>query len=132
MRLKIDKRADEHLAAIRRVAEELPTGKRNRILNRCDRLEMLYRRMEEDPRTSEDMQTEIVGHYQTTRKIIAALISGRSLSYKNMREFRTVEWHTRIHEAREIIAKRYPEYSFCSKWITEDKHPYKLYWLETK
>ena len=131
MRMKIDKRVDEHIAAIRRIAEELPTGKKNRLLNRCDRLAMVCRRMD-DPRTPEEMNEDIKGHYQTTKKIIAALISGRSLSYKDMREFHTVEWHTRIDEARTIIAKRYPEYTFCSKWITGEKHPYKLYWLEGK
>lgn len=131
MRLKIDKRVEEQIAAIREVARELPDGKKNRILNRCDRLVMLYRRAD-DPRTPEDMQTDIAEHYNTTKKIIAALLSGRALSYKDMREFRTVEWHTRISEAKTIIAKRYPEYNFMSKWETGERHPYKIYWLETK
>ena len=132
MRIKLDERVAEHLAAIRKVAEELPAGKRNRILNRCNRLSMIYRREDFDVRTPEDMRMDIEGHYQTTKKIVAALISGRELSYKNMNEFHTVEWHTRICEAKDIIATRYPEYTFCSKWITGEKHPYKLYWIEVR
>ena len=109
----------------------LPMGKRNQVINRVDRIRMIMRQAQpEDPRTPEQMNEDIKGHYNTTKRIVAALLSGRELSYKDMKEFNTVEWHTRICEAKTIIAKRYPEYTFCSRWATGDKHPYKIYWLE--
>lgn len=120
-----------YLNFIRTEAQNLPAGRRNQILNRCDRIAILFRRQyEQDKRTAAQEQTSIVEHYATTSRIVAALIAGRKLSYRDMREFRTAEWHTRIHEAKTIIARRYPEYIFCSAWQTDGKHPYKVYWLE--
>lgn len=122
---------NSYLNYIRTEAQNLPAGRRNQILNRCDRIAILFRRQyEQDKRTAAQEQTSIVEHYATTTRIVAALLAGRKLSYLNMREFKTAEWHTRIHEAKTIIARRYPEYIFCSRWETEGKHPYKLYWLE--
>ena len=123
----------EALTTIRRIAMNLPIGKRNQVLNRCDRIHILMRHTHpEDPRTPGQMSESIVEHYATTKRIVAALLAGRELSYKDMKEFKTVEWHTRICEAKAIIAKRYPEYTFLSRWATGDKHPYKIYWLEDK
>lgn len=122
---------NSYLNYIRTEAQNLPAGRRNQILNRCDRIAILFRRQyEQDKRTAAQEQTSIVEHYATTSRIVAALIAGRKLSYRDMREFRTAEWHTRIHEAKAIIARRYPEYIFCSAWQTDGKHPYKVYWLE--
>jgi hypothetical protein len=121
-----------NLAAIREAAQLLPVGRRNQVLNRCDRISVLFRRqMELDTRTAAQEKDSIVEHYNTTSRIVAALISGRKLSYRDRAEFQTAEWHTRIHEAKTIIARRFPEYIFCTRWETDGKHPYKLYWIET-
>ena len=117
------------LMTIRRTAMRMPVGKRNQVINRCDRIQMLMRRAELEP-TAEQMQDSVEEHYATTKRIVAALLAGRELSYKDMKEFRTVEWHSRICEAKTIITKRYPEYTFCSRWATGDRHPYKIYWVE--
>lgn len=120
----------EALTTIRRLAMSLPTGKRNQVYNRCDRIHILLRNAPTGEPSPERMQESIEDHYATTKRIVAALFAGRELSYKDMKEFNTVEWHTRIHEARTIIARNHPEYVFCSRWENDGKHPYKIYWLD--
>ena len=115
---------------IRSAAMYLPIGKRNQVINRVDRIQMVMRRAKVDTRTPEQMSDSIVDRHSTTKRIVEALIAGRELSYKDMKEFNTVEWHSRICDAKSMIEKRFPGYVFCSRWETSDKHPYKIYWLE--
>ena len=128
--------ATEALAVIREAAAALPLGKRNQVLNRCNRIDYLLRRIplgEVDNRTDADKVDQIVDNYNTAQRIIAALIAGRVLSQRNAAEFKTIVWHSRMHDVRRILARQYPQYVLCSRF-TDDRtaagRPYKLYWIE--
>lgn len=113
----------EHLAAIRTEAAKLPAGKRNQVLNRCDRIYVIMK-----GRTRQQAHKQVLDHYASTRRIIAALLAGRMLSHKDGREFGTSEFHTRICEARRIFARQYPQYTFHAEWAVDGR--YKLYWID--
>ena len=128
--------ATEALAVIREAAAALPLGKRNQVLNRCNRIDYLLRKLpagEQDNRTDAQKVDAILDHYSTAQRIVAALIAGRILSYKDSKEFKTIEWHSRIHDARRILSRQYPQYVLCSRFTsdtTEAGRAYKLYWIE--
>lgn len=109
---------NNHLAAIRSAAEQLPTGKKNQVLNRCDRISLLLK----------EEQKAIIDRDAVHKQIVSALIAGRRLSYKNQNEFMTSQFHTAIVYARRILEKT--DYTLCSEWVTGDGHPYKIYWVE--
>ena len=130
---------NEALRTLRAAAENIPQmGRRNQAINRLDRISLLLKKAGIDAGREFgypvplQQQTAIVDNYNTCKRILAALISGRKLSYKDMREFHTAEWHTRIHEVKDMVANKpeYQHYIFCSRWESDGKHPYKLYWLE--
>lgn len=112
---------NNHLAAIRQAAENLPIGKKNQVLNRCDRISVILKKEE---------QQAIIDRDAVHKQIVAALLTGRVLSYKNQGEFMTSQFHTAIVYARQIVEKRFPEYTFRSKWVTGEGHPYKIYWID--
>ena len=127
--------ADAELAHIRRAVDGLPTELKHRILNRCDKLSVLYRRQQKGlpefiPAPAEQHDA-IKERHDAVLEVIAALVSGRVLSYKNEGEFYTSQFHTTIVYARRKIEKQYPQYRLCSKWTTDGGHPYKLYWIES-
>lgn len=139
--------ANEALAVIRRAAAALPLGKRNQVLNRCNRIDLILRRVpagesglvgatspaEADNRTDAQKAGQIADNYNTAQRIIAALISGRVLSQRNSAEFKTIVWHSRMHDVRRILARQYPQYTLCSRFSDERTaagKPFKLYWIE--
>ena len=133
------RRADIELAYIRREAESLPAGQRNRILNRCDKLAVLYRRMpntapEQDNRTPAQQSEQVAEQYNTAQRIVAALLAGRIVSQRDSREFKTTAFHSRMSDARRILARQYPDRHLCSRFTedhrTEAGRPFKLYWLD--
>ena len=140
--------ANEALAVIREAAAALPLGARNQVLNRCNRIAYILRRRtpageiglvgatspaEQDNRTDADKVDQIVDNYNTAQRIIAALISGRVLSQRNSAEFKTIVWHSRMHDVRRILARQYPQYVLCSRFSDERTaagKPFKVYWIE--
>ena len=131
-------RADTELNHIRAAVAGLPTALRHRILNRCDKLAVLYRRMpaapEQDNRTPAQQSEQVAEQYNTAHRIVAALLSGRVLSQRNSQEFKTTAFHSRIADARRILARQYPDRHLCSRFTedhrTEAGRPFKLYWLD--
>ena len=132
-------RAEIELAHIRTAVSGLPVALRHRILNRCDKLSVLYRRQQQsipeaDDRTPARQQEQVAEQYNTAQRIVAALLAGRILSQRDSREFRTTAFHSRIADARRILSRQYPEYTLCSRYtedhLTEAGRPFKLYWLE--
>lgn len=124
--------AHEALNALRASAQSLPLGKRNQVLNRCDRISLILRKYSDAPLPSEESEA-IKDRSNTNKRILAAMIAGREVSYLDRQEFRTTEWHTRICEVKEMVEKATPQrYVFCSRWASDGKHPYKIYWLEEK
>lgn len=128
-------RADMELAHIRTAVSGLPVGLRNRILNRCDKLAVLYRRQESDNRTPAQQQEQVAGQYNTAQRILAALLTGRILSQRNSREFKTTAFHSRIADVRRILARQYPQLTLRSRFTedhtTEAGRPFKIYWLDS-
>ena len=132
-----DRRADIELNYIRAAVRDLPTGLRHSILNRCDKLAVLYRKMpavpETDNRTSGEQAEQVAEQYNTAQRILAALLAGRIVSQRDSAEFKTTAFHSRMADVRRIVARQYPGRTLCSRY-TEDHHtaagrPYKLYWL---
>ena len=130
-------RADIELAHIRTAVAGLPTGLRHRILNRCDKLAVLYRRQqrdipEADDRTPRQQQEQVAGQYNTAQRIVAALLSGRTLSQRDSQEFKTTAFHSRIADARRILSRQ--GYTIRSRYTTDAEtlagRAFKLYWID--
>ena len=130
-------RAEIELAHIRTAVAGLPTALRHRILNRCDKLSVLYRRQqksipEADDRTPRQQQEQVAGQYNTAQRIVAALLSGRTLSQRDSQEFKTTAFHSRIADARRILARQ--GHTLRSRYTTDAEtiagRPFKIYWLE--
>ena len=130
-------RADIELAHIRTAVAGLPTALRHRILNRCDKLSVLYRRQqrdipEADNRTPRQQQEQVAGQYNTAQRIVAALLSGRTLSQRDSQEFKTTAFHSRIADARRILSRQ--GYTLRSRYTTDAEtlagRAFKLYWID--
>ena len=129
-------RADVELNHIRTAVAGLPTDLRHRILNRCDKLAVLYRRMpaapEQDNRTPAQQSEQVAGQYNTAQRIVAALLAGRTLSQRNSQEFKTTAFHSRIADARRILARQ--GHTLRSRYTTDAEtlagRPFKIYWLD--
>lgn len=130
-------RAEIELAHIRTAVAGLPTALRHRILNRCDKLSVLYRRQqaelpESDDRTPRQQQEQVAGQYNTAQRIVAALLSGRTLSQRDSQEFKTTAFHSRIADARRILSRQ--GYTLRSRYTTDAEtlagRAFKLYWID--
>ena len=130
-------RAEIELAHIRTAVAGLPTGLRHRILNRCDKLAVLYRRQQQaipeaDDRTPAQQQEQVAGQYNTAQRIVAALLSGRTLSQRDSQEFKTTAFHSRIADARRILSRQ--GYTLRSRYTTDAEtiagRAFKLYWID--
>lgn len=130
-------RAEIELAHIRTAVAGLPTALRHRILNRCDKLSVLYRRQqaelpEADTRTPRQQQEQVAGQYNTAQRIVAALLSGRTLSQRDSQEFKTTAFHSRIADARRILSRQ--GYTLRSRYTTDAEtlagRAFKLYWID--
>lgn len=130
-------RAEIELAHIRTAVAGLPTALRHRILNRCDKLSVLYRRQQQsipetDDRTPRQQQEQVAGQYNTAQRIVAALLSGRTLSQRDSQEFKTTAFHSRIADARRILSRQ--GYTLRSRYTTDAEtlagRAFKLYWID--
>ena len=129
-------RADVELNHIRTAVAGLPTDLRHRILNRCDKLAVLYRRMpaapEQDNRTPAQQSEQVAEQYNTAQRIVAALLAGRIVSQRDSREFKTTAFHSRIADARRILARQ--GHTLRSRYTTDAEtlagRPFKIYWLD--
>lgn len=132
-------RAEIELAHIRTAVAGLPTALRHRILNRCDKLSVLYRRQQQsipeaDNRTPAQQQEQVAGQYNTAQRIVAALLAGRTLSQRDSQEFKTTAFHSRIADARRILSRQ--GYTLRSRYTTDAEtlagRAFKLYWIDIK
>jgi len=66
------------------------------------------------------------------RRLVAALMAGRVLSFKDGREFDQSEMHTAFTYVRKYWKEgRYPGYVLCDKWVVDANDiRYKEYWFE--
>ena len=122
------KRTAEQTAIIRAIAETLPAGQKNRLLNVANKIDFISKRTNTPP-TAQQEQDAIVDRYQSAKKIVNALLSGRKVSFYDEEEFDTHQFHSRACDARKIIENQYPQYQFHADWTYDKKHPYKTYYL---
>lgn len=132
-------RAEIELAHIRTAVSGLPVALRHRILNRCDKLAVLYRRQQQripeaDNRTPAQQQEQVAEQYNTAQRIVAALLAGRTLSQRDSQEFKTTAFHSRIADARRILSRQ--GYTLRSRYTTDAEtlagRAFKLYWIDIK
>lgn len=130
-------RAEIELAHIRTAVSGLPVALRHRILNRCDKLAVLYRRQQQripeaDNRTPAQQQEQVAEQYNTAQRIVAALLAGRTLSQRDSQEFKTTAFHSRIADARRILSRQ--GYTLRSRYTTDAEtlagRAFKLYWID--
>ena len=125
------KRIAEQTDRIRRIAATLPPSQRHTLINAAEAIELHSRKAASNtPPTNMELHDEIGDRYNTARRIVAALLDGETLSYLDAARFHTAEFHTRIVDAREIVARHYPGYTFRSEWRRGKNCNYKIYWLE--
>lgn len=143
--INIEKRFDERLAVIRRAVEGLPAGKRNLILNNCDKLAVYARKagrqletahIREPHRALYDARTneDLANIADQKKRIWAALLAGRVLSLENAQEFGTSQMHTHFFYIRRDIEDRGLPYILCDEWVYpgEGRSKFKRYWLQHK
>lgn len=141
--IKLDKRCEEELAGIRKIAEKyLPKGKALAVINKCNRITIHARKATAalergqvqhanyDARTQED----IAAQYNAQKAVFAALLGGRKISLMDALEFRTAEMHTTIHYIRREIQDKNLPYELCDEWFRPmpDRRPFKRYWIVRK
>lgn len=137
------KRIATQTARIRRIAETLPPGQRNTLLNAAGLIDLNARRQERtlppsgevDNRTAAQQQEQIAEQYNTAQRILAALIAVRVVSQRDSDEFDTTAFHSRIADVRRILSRQYPQYTLCSRYTDVERtaagRPFKLFWIES-
>lgn len=145
--LKIEKRIREELDGIRKIAELLPQGKRNAVLNKCSNIYGYARKAQAimdapvgclfprethagDINTNED----IAARWNAKKAIFEAMTKGRKLSLENEEEFKTREMHTQICNIRKEIREKNLPWVLCDEEVRPDpkRRGYKRYWLIPK
>ena len=140
--IKIDKRYEEELAGIRKIAEKyLPLGARNAVLNKCSKLSLYskkaaaqlqrghYRTAAYDARTNED----IAAQARCKKAVFEAMLAGRHVDLRNAQEFHVSQMHTAIAQIRRDIDRKHPDLVLCDEWVRlEGTRPFKSYWLVEK
>lgn len=144
--IKIEKRISEQVESLRKLAEYLPAGKRNALLNRCAAIASYARKAQAmvdspvgslfpattaryDARTQEDMAAQA----RAKAAVFAALCAGRKVDLTNAAEFHTSQMHTTITRIRRDIERRNLPYTLCDEWVRpEGTRPFKRYWIIPK
>ena len=140
--IKIDKRYEEELAGIRKIAEKfLPLGARNAVMNKCSKLSRYaqkaaaqlerghYRTAAYDARTNED----IAAQARCKKAVFEAMLAGRHVDLRNAAEFHVSQMHTAIAQIRRDIDRKHPDLLLCDEWVRlEGTRPFKSYWIIEK
>ena len=142
--IKIDKRYEEELAGIRRIATaHLPQGEANKVLNKCAKLASYakkaaaqlerghYRTAAYDARTNED----IAAQARCKQAVFEAMLAGRHVDLRNASEFHVSQMHTAIAQIRRDIDRKnkYPGLLLCDEWVRpQGTRPFKSYWIDKK
>ena len=145
--LKIEKRIQEELEGIRKIAALLPSGKANALLNKCSKIGSYARKAQAlvdspqgclfpnethagDITTNED----IAARYNAKKAVFEAMTRGRRVSLEDEEEFRTREMHTTICYIRKDIEAKNLPWVLCDREIRPDpsRRGYKQWWLIPK
>ena len=88
--MNTNKRTAEQTAIIRAIAETLPAGQKNRLINAANRLAMIARKNTPIDPSPEEEQDAIIDRYKSTKKIVNALLAGRRVSFYDEEEFDSI------------------------------------------
>ena len=148
--MKITKRIDEQLRDIRALVRELPAGKRNSVLNKCDKIAVIATKVEslvrgrieeqqgdlfaEQHAGNIETNSDIIAHYNAKQAVFEAMCRGRRVSLEDEDEFRTREMHTTICYIRKDIERKGLPWILCDREIRPDpsRRGYKQWWLIPK
>lgn len=120
---------------IMEIAKDLPTGKSHQIINRCNKLQVLSKKvfdMKNNTTTDQSTSRQIGDRYNAKKAIFEAMCAGRKVSFLDSREFEVSEFHTQICNIRQDIERGNLPWELKDQWITFGKRGKrcKLYWLE--
>ena len=146
--MKIDKRINEEVAGLRKLAAYLPAGKARALLNKCGKIERYASKaqaMVDAPTGSLFPSPEALPKYEPTNEdiaaresrnkaIFAALLAGRRISLENAAEFKVSQMHTQIAVIRRKIEDQRLPYTLCAQEKRPDpkRRGYNEYYLIPK
>lgn len=141
--IKIEKRINDEIEGIRKVAMTLPKGQRNALINKCAKLATYGRKAQAiadaystrpvhasyDARTLEDIDAQM----KAKKAVFDAMLHGAKVDLTMSERFQLSQMHTAIHQIRRDIDRRHPDLELCDEWVREAGHrPYKRYWIIRK
>ena len=141
--LKIEKRINDELDGIRKVAMTLPPKQRNALINKCGKISGLGRKAQAiadarasrpihagyDARTHEDIDAQM----KAKKAVFDAMLHGAKVDLTMSERFQLSQMHTAIHQIRRDIDRRHPNLELCDEWVRKEGHrPYKRYWITRK
>lgn len=145
--IKLDKRISEELEGIKKLAQFLPPGKANALLNKCAKIGSYARKgqalidapvgclfPQETHAGTIDTNEDIAARYNAKKAVFEAMCRGRRVSLENEDEFRTREMHTTICYIRKDIKRKNLPWILCDQEIRPDpsRRGYKQWWLIPK
>ena len=142
-KLQIEKRMNDEIADIRKMADLLPRGKRSALINKLGKLSNYARKAQAiadthlhvpvhadyDARTTDDMAAQA----EAKQAVFEAMKAGRKVSLRDGREFHHSQMHTVVCKIRQDIYRKNLPYEMCDEWVRpEGTRPFKRYWLIPK
>lgn len=124
------------LGEITGIAQTLPMGKRNQIINRCGQISMQMKKSSRrltilSPAELEEAQEK--AQESAKAAIFNAMMNGRKVSQLDCREFRVEDMRTPVSRLRYQIFKDSLPYEIADRWIkTPGGRRIKEYWLTNK
>ena len=133
MKPKYNETIRKLLMEIRELSKDLPSGQRNKVSNRCDKISSIvkkYKVMNADKSTSR----QIADRYIAKKAIFDAMMNGRRISFLDSAEFEVSEMHTQMHCIRQDIEEKNLPVVLKDEWMEFGRHGKrcKRYWLEAK
>lgn len=142
-KLKIEKRINEELEGLRKIAAALPTKQRHALINHCGKLAGYAKKAQAiadahlytpthagyDARTTDDLAAQA----EAKKAVFEAMKAGRKVSLRDGREFHHSQMHTVICKIRQDIDRKDLPWEMCDEWVRpEGTRPFKQYWLIPK
>ena len=146
--IKIEKRITEELEGLRKLAQFLPSGKANALLNKCARIGKYAAKAQAmvdapvgslfpaphrenyDARDNED----IGNTYKQRKRMWSMLLAGKTISIEQADQIGTRAFASRMSEIRSEIRDKKMPYILCDKWEYPGggRSKYKKYWITEK
>lgn len=134
---KYDENIKSLLSEISGIAMTLPMGKRNQIINRCNKISSQMRKSTRANEgclfTEEFLEAEAKAQESAKAAIFNAMLKGRKVSQMDCKEFRIEDMRTPVSRLRDKIWREQLPYEIADQWIkTPGGSRIKQYWLTIK